>query len=130
MKPKILRTGFITAKKIYKILGKKIFVEKKPKTIKSPGQLNLHYSPGIPVYVNKTSPKKGGAFIAFGNKFRNGTNYFNLSKKSNLNEAANNLYKTMRVIRRSKFKSISVCRIPNSGLGVAINDRLKKAKGK
>ena len=129
-KPKILRTGFITAKKIYKILGKKIFVEKKPKTIKSPGQLNLHYSPGIPVYVNKISPKRGGAFITFGKKFKNGSNYFNLSKKSNLKEAANNLYKTMRTIKKSKFKSISVCKIPNSGLGVAINDRLKKAANK
>ena len=126
-KPKILRAGFVTAEKIYKILGKKIFVEKKAKTIKSPGQLNLHYSPGIPVYVNKNGPKKDGAFITFGNKFKNGTNYFNLSKKSNLKEAANNLYKIMRIIKKSKFKSISICRIPNSGLGVAINDRLKKA---
>ena len=129
-KPKILRAGFITAEKIYKILGKKIFVEKKTKTIKSPGQLNLHYSPGIPVYVNKINPKKDGAFISFGKKFKNDTNYFNLSKKSDLKEAANNLYKTMRIIKKLKFKSISVCRIPKLGLGLAINDRLKKAANK
>ena len=86
--------------------------------------------PGIPVYVNKINPKKDGAFISFGKKFKNDTNYFNLSKKSDLKEAANNLYKTMRIIKKLKFKSISVCRIPKLGLGLAINDRLKKAANK
>ena len=54
----------------------------------------------------------------------------NLSKKNNLNEAAKKLYHTMRIIKKLKYKSISVCKIPNSGLGLAINDRLKKASNK
>ena len=129
-KPKILRHGFITAKKIGKILGKRVLISKKSKTIKSPGQLNLHYSPGIPVYMNKIRPKESGAFISFGKKFKNDKNYFNLSKKNNLNEAAANLYKIMRTIKKRKFKSISVCRIPDMDLGNAINERLKKASTK
>jgi len=129
-KPTILRQGFITAKTIGKILGKKIFFNKKPKIIKSPGQLKLHYSPGIPVYMNSIKSKKGGAFITFGKKFKNGKNYFNLSRGSNLKEAASNLYNTMRIIKKKKFKSISICKIPNLGLGAAINDRLKKASNK
>jgi len=36
----------------------------------------------------------------------------------------------MRTINKLKFKSISVCKIPNFGLGSAINERLKKASNK
>ena len=128
--PTILRSGYISANRIYKILGKKIRIRKNAKNIKSPGQLRLHYYPGIPVYINKTKPKKNGAFMSFGKKFKNAKNYFNLSKKGNLNEAANNLYSTMRFIKKLRFKSISVCKIPNINLGIAINERLKKASKK
>ena len=129
-KPTILRQGYITSKKIYRILGIKILINQKPKAIKSPGQQKIHYSPGIPVYINKKQAKKNGAFISFGKKFKSAKNIFNLSKKNNLNEAANKLYSTMRIIRKLKYKSISVCKIPHSGLGLAINDRLKKASNK
>ena len=129
-KPTVLRQGFVTAKKINKILKQKILFNKKIKFIKSPGQLKLHYSPGIPVYMNKTKPKKGGAFITFGKKFKNDKKSFNLSKNGNLKEAASNLYNIMRGIKKRKFGSISVCKIPNLGLGHAINDRLKKASNK
>ncbi len=129
-KPVILRQGSISARDIYKILKKKITVNKKPKTAKSPGQSKLHYYPGIPVSINKNYPKKNEAFITIGNKFKNATNYFNLSKKNNLEEAANNLYKTMREIKKKNYKSISVCKIPNKGIGKAINERLKKASFK
>ena len=128
--PAILRQGAITLEEIYKILGKKITVGKKSRVIKGPGQLKLHYSPGIPILMNKAHPKKNGAFIAFGKKFKSGKNHFNLSKNNNLREAANNLYKIMRKIKKRNFKSISVCKIPNFGIGRAINDRLKKASYK
>ena len=92
----ILRPGAITIKKIEKILKKKAIITKKIKKIKSPGQLKLHYSPGIPIRMNKKSPKKDEAFIVFGGKFKRNKNYFNLSKKRNLHEAANNLFKTLK----------------------------------
>jgi L-threonylcarbamoyladenylate synthase len=129
-KPTILRQGIITIEEIHKILKKKIIVNKKPKTIKSPGQLKLHYSPGIPILMNKKYPKKDGAFITFGKKFKGGKNHYNLSKNDNLKEAANNLYKTMRKIKKRNFKSITVCKIPDLGIGRAINDRLRKASYK
>ena len=129
-KPTILRQGAITSKEIYKILRKKIAVIKKSKVIKAPGQLKFHYSPGIPVLINKNYPRKNGAFITFGKKFKSSKNHFNLSKKNNLREAANNLYKTMRKIRKKNYKSISICKIPNFGIGRAINDRIKKASYK
>jgi len=47
-----------------------------------------------------------------------------------LKEAANNLYKIMRKIKKRNFKSIAVTQIPNIELGRAINDRLMKASNK
>tara|TARA_B100001123_G_C15144143_1_gene960831 strand:- start:221 stop:1177 length:957 start_codon:yes stop_codon:yes gene_type:complete len=129
-RPTILRPGKITKEKIEKVLRKKIKIMKNFKKINAPGQLKLHYSPGIPVEMNKKTINKQQAFIGFGKKFKGGKNYFNLSKKGNLKEAANNLYKTMREIKKKKFKSIAVVKIPSTGIGYAINDRLKKASNK
>ena len=129
-RPSILRQGSITAEHIYKILKRKISIQKKIKIIKSPGQLKLHYYPGIPVLMNKTFPKKDGAFITIGKKFKDKKNNFNLSKNNNLKEAANNLYKIMRKISKKNYKSIAVCKIPNFGIGRAINDRLRKASNR
>ena len=129
-KPTVLRPGYITIKKIQKILRKKIKIKKNTKKIKAPGQLKLHYSPGIPVEINKKYAKKNQAMIGFGKKFRPKKNHFNLSKTGNLKEAANNLYKTMREIKKQKFKSIAVVKIPNKDIGYAINDRLMKASKK
>ena len=126
-KPTILRQGSITAEKIQKILKKKITINKNLKKIKGPGQLKLHYSPGIPVIMNRKYHEKNQAFIGFGKKFKGGKSHFNLSTNGNLIEAANNLYRTMRKIKKRNFKSIAVTKIPNIGLGCAINDRLRKA---
>ena len=124
-KPKILRPGIIGAKTIKKIL--KISIIKKSSKISSPGMLKKHYSPGIPVLLNQKKANKNCALITFGKKYKNKTNYFNLSKKSDLKEAASNLYKTLRKIKKQGFKKIYVVKIPNLGAGIAINDRLKRA---
>ena len=129
-KPSILRPGSITLEKIQRVLKKNIKIKKNAKKIKAPGQSKLHYSPGIPVKLNRKNAKKNQALIGFGKKFKIGKNYFNLSKKGSLKEAANNLYKTMRKIRKRNFGSIAVVKIPNTEIGRAINDRLKKASNK
>ena len=36
----------------------------------------------------------------------------------------------MRNIRKKNYKSIAVCKIPNFGIGLAINDRLRKASNR
>ena len=129
-KPAILRPGIITLDKINKVLNKKIKIKKNLKKIRSPGQLKLHYSPGIPVKMNKKYPKKNQAFIVFGKKFKKKENHFNLSKNGSLKEAANNLYKVMIKIKKKKYLSIAITKIPNLGIGRAINDRLSKASNK
>ena len=91
--PIILRPGIITAEKIQKVLKKKVKINNNPKKIKSPGQLRLHYSPGIPVKLNRNFSRRNQALVVFGKKFIKRKNQFNLSKKGSLKEAANNLYK-------------------------------------
>ena len=124
-KPKILRPGIIAAKTIKKFLN--VSIIKKSSKIISPGMLKKHYSPGIPVILNQKRADKNCALITFGKKYKNKTNCFNLSKKSDLKEAASNLYKTFRKIKKKGFKKIYIVKIPNRGPGIAINDRLKKA---
>ena len=124
-KPKILRPGIIAAKTIKKFLN--VSIIKKSSKIISPGMLKKHYSPGIPVILNQKRADKNCALITFGKKYKNKTNCFNLSKKSDLKEAASNLYKTFRKIKKQGFKKIYVVKIPNIGAGIAINDRLKRA---
>ncbi len=126
-KTKILRPGAISHKKIGKILKKNLLISKKTIDLRSPGLLKKHYSPGIPIKLNckKRDPK--AAFIVFGKKYKKARNVFNLSPNSSLKEAAKNLYKTLRKIKNLKYKKINVVKIPNYNIGIAINDRLKRA---
>jgi L-threonylcarbamoyladenylate synthase len=126
-KPKILRPGLIGPKAISKTLGKTTMVERNLKIIKAPGMLKRHYSPGIPIKLNQIKARKNEAFIVFGKKYKKGKNIFNLSYKSSLNEAAKNLYRILRLIKNKNYKMINVCSIPQTGIGLAINDRLNRA---
>ena len=126
-KPKILRLGGLDVKKIQKVLGKKISLDINPSKISSPGQLKIHYSPGIPIRLNVKKIKKDEACLFIRKKKINKANYYFLSKKGNLSEAAKNLYSTLRKIKKNNYKSIAVSKIPNKGLGKTINDRLLRA---
>jgi L-threonylcarbamoyladenylate synthase len=126
-KPKILRPGLIGPKAVSRILNKKTVVNNVSTKIKAPGMLKRHYSPGIPMKLNQKNAKSNEAFIVFGKKYKSRKNIFNLSYKSNLNEAARNLYKTLRLIKNKNYKMICVCAIPKRDIGLAINDRLNRA---
>jgi len=125
-KPKILREGGLSSEVIEKFLKMKL-TENNNKIIKSPGQIGLHYSPGIPIYMNREKSTKDGALIKFGNKNYGNQNTFNLSTGGSLKEAAKNFFNTLRIIKNKKFKSISINKIPNKDLGKAINERLRRA---
>ena len=126
-KPKILRLGGLEISNIQRELNKKILINNISSKIVVPGQFKLHYSPGIPIRLNVKKIKKGEAYLLIKKKKENKSNYFFLSKKGNLNEAARNLYSILRKIKKSKYKSIAVGKIPNGGLGKTINDRLMRA---
>ena len=125
--PEILRPGIIDKKSIEKILKLKMKEKMKNKKIKSPGMMKKHYSPGIPVLINQIKHDNKSAFIYLGKKYKNNENFFSLSKKSNLREAASNLYKIFRMIKKKGYKKIQISKIPNTGSGIAINDRIKRA---
>jgi len=126
-KPTILRLGGLDISKIRKVLEFKIDVNINPKKKISPGQSNLHYSPGIPLKMNINKPGKDSAFILIKKRKTKSKNYYYLSTKGNLNEAAKNLYSCLRKIKNRGYKSITVEKIPYRGLGKVINDRLTRA---
>ena len=126
-KPKILRLGSIEISTIKKILNRKIIVSNNPAKISAPGQSRIHYSPGIPIRLKAKKAKNDEAFLFVNKKKRVRANYYFLSKKGNLNEAAKNLYSTLRKIKKNNYKSIAVAKIPNKGIGKTINDRLTRA---
>ena len=129
-KPQILRLGGIKVSTINKILKTRLKFKNKNKKTIVPGQGKIHYSPGIPIRLNIKKPKQYEAFMLIKKKKLSDKNFYYLSKTNNLKEAAKNLYKTMRIIKNKNFKCIAVEKIPNTGFGEVINDRLKRASAK
>tara|TARA_B100001540_G_scaffold160690_1_gene142207 strand:+ start:4264 stop:5196 length:933 start_codon:yes stop_codon:yes gene_type:complete len=125
-KPQVLRLGGIPRAEIKKYLKLNLIFNKKSK-LKTPGQEKTHYSPYIKLRLNIKNPKRDEAFILIKKRNQEKTNFFYLTKNNNLKEAAKNLYKTLRLIQKKKFKSIAVEKIPNKGFGEVINDRLRRA---
>ena len=102
----ILRPGSINNADITKVVGKQVFNIMRLKKIVSPGLLKRHYSPGIPIKLNVKRSDDKAAFIVFGKGYKMKKNMFNLSSKNNLNEAAKNLYKILRKIKKLKYKKL------------------------
>ena len=126
-KPTILRFGGLDVSKIEKILDKKVLINTKSKKKTAPGQFPLHYSPGIPLRINVKKPKKNEAFLLIKKRKVTLKDYYYLTKKNDLKEAAKNLYSTLRKIKKNRYKTIAVEKIPNIGIGKTINDRLNRA---
>ena len=106
---------------------------KKSDILISPGQLKSHYSPKADVYLNQNTIIEGSGLLAFGNvpkALQNSQNLFNLSPDRNLVQASYLLYSGLRYLDKCGVKVIQVMQIPNKGIGIAINDRLKRASYK
>lgn len=141
--PLVLRPGAITAEDIAGILGKPVGYDlgdpHAKDAVKSPGQLLKHYAPNIPVRLNAVDVEPGEALLAFGSlKFmgvRGGgfakdlpeSSLRNLSEEGDLYQAAANLFRMMRELDKPGHSRIAVMNIPDQGIGIAINDRLKRA---
>ena len=126
-KPSILRFGGLDISKIKKVLKKKVLTKTKSKKIIAPGQFLLHYSPGIPLRTNVKKPKNNEAFLLIKKRKITFKNYYYLTKKNDLKQAAKNLYSLLRDIKKEGYKMIAVEKIPNTGIGKTINDRLNRA---
>ena len=126
-KPTILRFGGLDISKIEKIFKKRIVIDTNSKKKIAPGQFPLHYSPGIPLRTNVKDPKNNEAFLLIKKRKITFKNYYYLSKKNDLKQAAKNLYSLLRNIKRDGYKMIAVEKIPDIGIGKTINDRLNRA---
>jgi len=131
----LLRPGGLSRLKIEATLGKQLLTPKnvaiEERSIESPGMLKSHYAPHSPLRKDITKPEKNEAFLAFGQNKPNHPHTLNLSERSDLTEAAANLFAFLRQLdnkcQTNNLAGIAVSPIPMEGLGEAINDRLTRA---
>lgn len=123
--PVLLRPGGISLEQLESILGP---IEKisGDALIKAPGMMKRHYAPSIPLRLNATKAFPKEAVLGFGD-CGNLPVTLNLSPSGDLVEAAANLFRMVRNLDLPTYEGIAVTPIPNHGLGLAINDRLKRA---
>jgi L-threonylcarbamoyladenylate synthase len=92
-------------------------------TIEAPGQLASHYAPAKPLRLNASSADADEYLIGFGPVAGDAT----LSAAADLIEAATRLFDLLHLADASDKPRIAVAPVPDHGLGVAINDRLRRA---
>lgn len=91
---------------------------------KAPGQLLSHYAPNAGMRLRATDIRDGEVLLGFG-AVSNAT--LNLSPSGDLLEAAANLFAMLHALDSMNPQCIAVSPIPDTGLGMAINDRLRRA---
>jgi L-threonylcarbamoyladenylate synthase len=91
--------------------------------IEAPGQLASHYAPSKPLRLEATTAQADEWLIGFGDVAGD----TNLSPSGNLVEVASRLFDALHEADASNNALIAVAPIPNAGLGLAINDRLRRA---
>lgn len=91
--------------------------------IEAPGQLASHYAPSKPLRLNATRAAEDEFLIGFGAVGGDET----LSESGDLVEAAARLFDLLHTADESPKAKIAVAPVPGTGLGAAINDRLRRA---
>ena len=119
----ILRPGALAIEQIEKILGQNVTLRKNNNLITAPGQLKSHYAPNSKLRLEAKYKKPGEILLGFGKVECD----LNLSQNSDLKEAAANLFAFLHKVDRQDPTAIAVSPIPATHLGIAINDRLKRA---
>jgi L-threonylcarbamoyladenylate synthase len=123
--PVLLRPGGLPAEAIEACLGEPLARPgADPDRPVAPGQLASHYAPNAPLRLDADAPRSGEVLLGFG-PVAGAT--LNLSPTGDLAEAAANLFGHLRQLDESGAGAIAVSPIPDHGLGLAINDRLRRA---
>jgi L-threonylcarbamoyladenylate synthase len=90
--------------------------------------LESHYAPTLPLHRDSHRVAKDEALLAFGpHPLEGAAATINLSVRGDLTEAAARLFSALHELDRPEFKAIAAMPIPEEGLGLAINDRLRRA---
>ncbi|MBL3285200.1 Threonylcarbamoyl-AMP synthase [Rickettsiales endosymbiont of Paramecium tredecaurelia] len=132
----VLRHGYLTMNAIQEVVKKEVVAGDSAK-IKAPGMLQKHYSPQTAIKINASSCNRSEVesmeevSLNFGQSNIKAVFSLNLSVNADLIEAASNLYDMLRSLDKYsqvyKLKNIVVAKIPHYGLGIAINDKLRRA---
>ena len=122
--PVLLRPGGISRERLENTVGKGGGATLE-RPLKSPGMLDRHYAPTTPLRLEARTAEVGEILLGFGPEAPGSA--LNLSVTGDLMEAAANLFAMLRDLEQAGPTGIAVMPIPKKGLGVAINDRLRRA---
>jgi L-threonylcarbamoyladenylate synthase len=133
--PTIYRLGGLGVEEIESIIGPVQLMLNQSSDPKAPGMLKSHYAPRIPLYLGNPSsllPQLEGkriGFMGFNLPFRGMAMERQriLSPKGDMKEAAHNLFAYLREMEAMTIDVIIAEEAPDTGLGKAINDRLRRA---
>ena len=128
--PRLLRPGGVPREEIERVVGR-LLGPANETAPRAPGMLLSHYAPRAMVRLDAADIRAGEAALLFGPAPPAGadraTAALNLSARGDLVEAAANLFSHLRALDASGARAIAVAPIPETGLGEAINDRLRRA---
>jgi L-threonylcarbamoyladenylate synthase len=124
-RPRLLRPGSVTRAELEAVVGP--LEADAAEGHRSPGRLTLHYAPDAPVRTEAADAGPGEILLGFGAGVGEGR--WSLSPTGDLTEAAARLFRLLREADRERPTGIAVSPIPDTGLGEAINDRLRRAAG-
>ena len=119
----LLRPGGVPAEVIEAALQTKLHVHADGEPLTAPGQMTSHYAPGATVRLNAEKRMADELMLGFGDVECD----LNLSVAGDLTEAAANLFHHLHALDAKGAVGIAVSPIPETGLGLAINDRLHRA---
>lgn len=120
----LLRPGSVTRAEIEALVGP---LTESGEGHRSPGRLTTHYAPDAPVRIEAEAAREGEILLGFGPG--SGDPRWSLSLAGDTREAAANLFRLLREADREHPVGIAVAPIPATGLGEAVNDRLRRAAG-
>jgi len=134
-RPLLLRPGGLPREDIVRALGADLEDVPThgidPEILIAPGMMTSHYAPRAKLRLNADRVEPGEALLAFGPALPRGAeqakSVLNLSPAADLVEAAANLFSDLRTLDQAGVTAIAVMRVPMTGLGEAINDRLARA---
>ena len=132
-RPVLLRLGGVAVDSIERVAGQ-VTLGIPPdgaQVVRSPGQLASHYAPSLPVRMDVTAVSADEALLAFGPPCRGGVPVYQLSETRDVTEAAARLFDGLRWLDaeggRVGLCGIAAMPIPRTGIGMEINDRLRRA---
>ncbi len=131
--PVLLRPGGATIEAIEAVIGhvRRADEMQTSGALRSPGLLASHYAPKLPVRLDAVDVQRNEALLAFGRPLPGAGTVFGLSDTADLTEAAARLFAGLRKLDEDATSlglvRIAVMPVPEQGLGLAINDRLRRA---